>query len=350
MFPFSSPQFANGLESIALAAAHVEGENFAGVEFVKSAHGRQVCDVKIEPKHGNESEADDQRVVDMTEVAKEEMLPPPPPPPSSNEIIIAVNKNDVLCGRGGETNHHPGNVQYRRLVKVHQRAYLHAKRRDKPRIARIIVDTIRRQNPSGRFLKKDAISGAWKDVGNVKAREKTSQALREGAPEIRDLLVVPNISGDSSSLCSPPESQLFFAAPAPALFSRVVSDSSETVSSHSSEENNNDDLYHKTNDKIFAQRNTFPHLAKKRKRFQKNSSNLYYQPSSPPHEYANDNHCDEANRLSPRGPRLRIIKARMEIQTNTCVASSIIGTNRIGHKEEFSRDKKVERLFVPSSR
>eukprot|EP00594_Rhizosolenia_setigera_P002703 CAMPEP_0178954652 /NCGR_PEP_ID=MMETSP0789-20121207/9120_1 /TAXON_ID=3005 /ORGANISM="Rhizosolenia setigera, Strain CCMP 1694" /LENGTH=365 /DNA_ID=CAMNT_0020636099 /DNA_START=79 /DNA_END=1176 /DNA_ORIENTATION=+ len=111
---------------------------------------------------------------------------PPPPPPPSTEEITTVNENDVLCGRGGETNHHPGNVRYRKLVKSHQRAYLNAKRRDKPRIARVIVDTIRRQSPPGRFLKKDSNNGTWRDVGNVKAREKTSQALREGAPEIRD--------------------------------------------------------------------------------------------------------------------------------------------------------------------
>jgi hypothetical protein len=39
----------------------------------------------------------------------------------------------------------------------------------------------------GRFLKreKESAPDAWKDVGNNKAREKTSQALREGAPELR---------------------------------------------------------------------------------------------------------------------------------------------------------------------
>jgi len=79
---------------------------------------------------------------------------------------------------------HPGNVRYRGLVKKYQRLYLKAKRRDKPKIARLIVDTIRRKH--GRFLKRDMISNAWLDVGNNKAREKTSQALREGAPELRN--------------------------------------------------------------------------------------------------------------------------------------------------------------------
>lgn len=42
---------------------------------------------------------------------------------------------------------------------------------------------------SGRFLKKKSSkSTAWYDVGNTKAREKSSQALREGAPELRNFV------------------------------------------------------------------------------------------------------------------------------------------------------------------
>ena len=85
-------------------------------------------------------------------------------------------------------------------MKTHQRAYLEAKRRDKPRIAKIIVDQIRNQNPSGRFLKKvgNGDQLVWQDVGNVKAREKTSQALREGAPEIRDKFETKSVNNTST--------------------------------------------------------------------------------------------------------------------------------------------------------
>jgi hypothetical protein len=103
--------------------------------------------------------------------------------PKPEESIVQVQRHDVLLGRGGETNHHIGNIQYRQLVKACQPAYLAAKRRDKPRIAAAIVGVVRAR--SGRFLKKHAVDNAWKDVGNVRAREKTSQALREGAPELR---------------------------------------------------------------------------------------------------------------------------------------------------------------------
>lgn len=38
---------------------------------------------------------------------------------------------------------------------------------------------IRNGDPPGRFLKKDEKTGKWVDVGDKKAAEKTSQALRE---------------------------------------------------------------------------------------------------------------------------------------------------------------------------
>lgn len=103
--------------------------------------------------------------------------------PKPDEIIYQVQRYDVLLGRGGETNHHVGNIQYRQLVKACQPAYLAAKRRDKPRIAVAIVRVVRAH--SGRFLKKHPNDSTWGDVGSIRAREKTSQALREGAPELR---------------------------------------------------------------------------------------------------------------------------------------------------------------------
>ena len=108
-----------------------------------------------------------------------------PPLPKPTDTISLVLQNDVLCGRGGETNHHAGNIQYRQLVKASQPSYIAAKRRDKPKIAEKIVRTVRKLG--GRFLKKNPETpNTWKDVGNTKAREKTSQALREGAPELRE--------------------------------------------------------------------------------------------------------------------------------------------------------------------
>jgi hypothetical protein len=56
---------------------------------------------------------------------------------------------------------------------------------DKSIIAKSIVANIRERN--GRFLKNDA--GSWVDVGDRRATEKTSQALREGlSGRMRDVV------------------------------------------------------------------------------------------------------------------------------------------------------------------
>ena len=107
----------------------------------------------------------------------------------SDPHAFPISQNDVLCGRGGLTNHHPGNVFFRRLVRLKQELYLLASKREKAGVAKEIVGIIRLLDPPGRFLKKDPKNPAvWIEIGDRKAREKTSQALREGAPELRDEL------------------------------------------------------------------------------------------------------------------------------------------------------------------
>lgn len=99
--------------------------------------------------------------------------------------IKEPHENDVLYGRGGGTNHHPGNKIYRKTVEDKKLDYVNSKRLDKPLVALEIIRDWRAQSPPGRFLKLDEKTGLWHDVGDKKAREKTSQALREKAPEIR---------------------------------------------------------------------------------------------------------------------------------------------------------------------
>ena len=96
-----------------------------------------------------------------------------------------------MCGRGGGSNNHPGNESFRELVNEVKVPYVNCPKREKPLIARRIVEAVRNQTPPGRFLSKNVKSGLWKDIGDGKAREKTSQALREGAPIIRDIMRKP---------------------------------------------------------------------------------------------------------------------------------------------------------------
>ena len=95
--------------------------------------------------------------------------------------MTQIQPKDVLFGRGGATNNHEGNRNFRKLVADHQPIYLMARKRDKRDIAQRIVSLVR--SVGGRFLKRDesnSNSENWIDVGDKRACEKTSQALREG--------------------------------------------------------------------------------------------------------------------------------------------------------------------------
>jgi hypothetical protein len=61
-------------------------------------------------------------------------------------------------------------------------------KKQKMSISRSIVEAVRSMNPPGRFLDKDSVTGLWSDIGDRKAIEKTSQALRDGAANLRKQL------------------------------------------------------------------------------------------------------------------------------------------------------------------
>ena len=111
-----------------------------------------------------------------------------PQPVAAVEYISDIQPQDVLSGRGGTTNSWAGNQKFRRLVKQHQTQYLQAKKRDKPAVAALVVELIRREG--GRFLKKlDQTNHLgqvfYVDIGDERAKEKACQALREGAPNLK---------------------------------------------------------------------------------------------------------------------------------------------------------------------
>ncbi len=105
-----------------------------------------------------------------------------PPPNIPLRRIEEPNENDVLSGRGNNVNYHPGNLYFRHLVKELKIDYVAAMKQDKPVFSKSIVQIIR--NGGGRFLKQDAKTGLWNDIGDKQALAKTRQALREGAPRI----------------------------------------------------------------------------------------------------------------------------------------------------------------------
>lgn len=107
--------------------------------------------------------------------------------------ILKPEVNDVLCGRGGSINTHPGNEKFRKLIEKNKRVYLTARfKKDKRLITDSVIEDI--SSRGGRFLNKDTKSGLWFEVSEEKARDKTSQALRENAPKYREAIERENIA------------------------------------------------------------------------------------------------------------------------------------------------------------
>jgi len=98
---------------------------------------------------------------------------------SSSTGEILPNDEDVLFGRGGRTNTHPGNQRLRDIVDTYRSTYSYAKKVEKPTISKLIVKALRCAQPPSRFLRMNEDTGRWEDVGDKRAAEKVSQTLRE---------------------------------------------------------------------------------------------------------------------------------------------------------------------------
>ena len=100
-----------------------------------------------------------------------------PPPvihvhPGQGGPVSAPNHNDVLSGRGGRVNRHPGNVAFRALLRDFRREYSDPRTRklEKVHVAARLVARVRGADPPGRFLKEDGENpGMWVEIGDVKA-------------------------------------------------------------------------------------------------------------------------------------------------------------------------------------
>lgn len=92
------------------------------------------------------------------------------------------NEIDVVFGRGGYTNRHPGNQFYLGLISQHEESYLKCPRKYQKLMGLCIIHTLRCQG--ARFLKKDS-SNVWTTVKLSQCRLKVSQRLREKAPFIK---------------------------------------------------------------------------------------------------------------------------------------------------------------------
>jgi len=90
--------------------------------------------------------------------------------------ICVPTENDVLFGRGGFINSHPGNVSYRKKVLQFRPVYERSTKEGKFDISRELLEAV--TSDGARFLQRGE-DGEWHQVIGNGARRKVSQALRE---------------------------------------------------------------------------------------------------------------------------------------------------------------------------
>ncbi|KAL7546248.1 hypothetical protein ACHAWF_009583 [Thalassiosira exigua] len=116
-----------------------------------------------------------------------------PPRPPGTDAIFNVTCKDVVMGRGSGTQNHCGNVTYRKLVYLNKELYATASKFDKLKISKAIVAAVRL---GGHFVQADdKRGGLYYDIGDKRAWDKTSQALREGQAEVRARLAEEDPEG-----------------------------------------------------------------------------------------------------------------------------------------------------------
>jgi hypothetical protein len=99
--------------------------------------------------------------------------------PAVRLYVDEITDCDVLFGRGGKANHHPGNQFYLDKIKELKPLYAKCERKsEKTKVAQSVVDFINHEQ-KGNFLEMDEETGRWFIAANKAARTKASQALRD---------------------------------------------------------------------------------------------------------------------------------------------------------------------------
>lgn len=110
-------------------------------------------------------------------------IPPPsfqvPARKPAPEPPIVPHHNDVILGRGGKSHLHPGNEQLRQMAFVFRKVYVTSSKKAKSQLSRDLIKQVHALNPPGRFIQRNEATKMWKVVCEEKAREKTSQCLRD---------------------------------------------------------------------------------------------------------------------------------------------------------------------------
>lgn len=125
--------------------------------------------------------------------------------------ICVPTDDDVLFGRGGYTNSHPGNIKFREKALELRPVYERSTKEEKYNISQMLLDSA--ISEGARFLEKGQ-DGEWHQVIGNGARKKASQALRErikGTPRRKGVGASLASSWTSVQSANAAEAEAYFA-------------------------------------------------------------------------------------------------------------------------------------------
>mmetsp|Transcript_22613 Transcript_22613/g.52182 ORF Transcript_22613/g.52182 Transcript_22613/m.52182 type:complete len:467 (+) Transcript_22613:3130-4530(+) len=97
----------------------------------------------------------------------------------NSESSVEPLEYDVLAGRGGKSNNHQGNKEFRDVVARFKALFKYIEKKYRKKLAEAIVSSFEKQDPPTRFLTLDEKTGRYYLMEETAKVKKVSQALRE---------------------------------------------------------------------------------------------------------------------------------------------------------------------------
>ena len=168
--PSGKPKYPPHPSTVSNAAVRALSDDIRGMQIVPNEHKRKNDDEESIPAKATTATISPSAGRPGRRVTTK---------PSTEEMISAeeVTDNDVLCGKGGQSIHHPGNIQFREWAEEMKPEYSQLSKPEKTPYSWKLVHKV--WEAGGRFLEKDDASGKYYVMDEKDARLKASQALRE---------------------------------------------------------------------------------------------------------------------------------------------------------------------------
>jgi len=161
--------YSTGMFSSALASARQRSESLPPPESSPSIRTDFSSASMMQTQTSSPNSVDTKKRKKRKRAPRKKIVP-------DKKVYTEPSEKDVLMGRGGKSNHHPGNARYRAEVERLQEFYkLTDDKDEKTKISESLVVYV--QSYGGNFLEKDETG--WYVIDDVVARRKVSQALRE---------------------------------------------------------------------------------------------------------------------------------------------------------------------------